>query len=99
MVASMVVASMVAGAAPARYSRAVQGQAGARMARKKRRKIPLIGYGAISQTLFDGFPAKKPAIEAVGRLVRPGPPKATQKKVRRKVTFLRILEDHLKLHP
>ena len=46
---------MVAGAAPARYSRAVDAQAGVRMARKKRLKIALIGYGAISQTLFDVF--------------------------------------------
>ena len=36
------------------------------MARKKRLKIALIGYGAISQTLFDVFAEKKPAIDVVG---------------------------------
>ena len=55
------------------------------MARKKRLKIALIGYGAISQTLFDVFAEKKPAIDVVGVLVRPGRAKATQKKVGRKV--------------
>ena len=34
------------------------------MARKKRLKIALIGYGAISQTLFDLFREKKPIIAA-----------------------------------
>ena len=42
------------------------------MARKKRLKIALIGYGAISQTLLDLFREKKPAIDVVGILVRPG---------------------------
>ncbi len=51
------------------------------MAKKKRLKIALIGYGAISQTLFDVFAAKKPAIDVVGILVRPGRAKETQKKV------------------
>src|SRR5260370_42313283 len=55
------------------------------MAKKKRLKIALIGYGAISQTLFDVFAAKKPAIDVVGILVRPGRAKETQKKVGRKV--------------
>ena len=49
------------------------------MARKKRLKIALIGYGAISQMLFDIFKEKKPAIDIVGVLVRPGRAKATQK--------------------
>ena len=60
------------------------------MARKKRLKIALIGYGAISQTLFDVFAAKKPAIDIVGVLVRPGRAQATQKKVGRKVA---VVED------
>ena len=52
------------------------------MAKKsKRLKIALIGYGAISQMLFDLFKEKKPAIDIVGVLVRPGRAKATQKKV------------------
>ena len=43
------------------------------MAKKKKRlKIALIGYGAISQMLFDIFRARKPAIDIVGVLVRPG---------------------------
>jgi len=39
------------------------------MAKKKRLKIALIGYGAISQMLFDVFAAKKPDIDIVGVLV------------------------------
>ncbi len=60
------------------------------MARKKRLKIALIGYGAISQTLFDLFREKKPDIDIVGVLVRPGRAKETQKKVGRKVA---VVED------
>ena len=62
------------------------------MARKKRLKIALIGYGAISQTLFDVFREKKPAIDIVGVLVRPGRAKATQKKVGRKVAVVETLK-------
>ena len=62
------------------------------MAKKKRLKIALIGYGAISQTLVDIFRAKKPAIDIVGVLVRPGRAKATQKKVGRKVAVVEIAE-------
>ena len=55
------------------------------MAKKsKRLKIALIGYGAISQMLFDVFKEKKPAIDIVGVLVRPGRAKATQKAVGRR---------------
>ena len=53
------------------------------MAKKKRLKIALIGYGAISQMLFDIFREKKPAIDIVCVLVRPGRAKATQKQVGR----------------
>ena len=42
------------------------------MAKKKRLKIALIGYGAISQMLFDVFREKKPAIDIAGVLVRKG---------------------------
>ena len=69
------------------------------MARKKRLKIALIGYGAISQTLFDVFAEKKPAIDVVGVLVRPGRAKATQKKVGRKVAVVESLKALLKLKP
>ena len=69
------------------------------MARKKRLKIALIGYGAISQTLFDVFRDKKPAIDIVGVLVRPGRAKATQKKVGRKVAVVESLKALLKLKP
>ena len=61
------------------------------MARKKRLKIALIGYGAISQTLFDIFREKKPDIDIIGVLVRPGRAKATQKKVGRKVAVVETL--------
>jgi aspartate dehydrogenase len=69
------------------------------MAKKKRLKIALIGYGAISQTLFDVFRDKKPAIDIVGVLVRPGRAKATQKKVGRKVAVVESLKALLKLKP
>ena len=69
------------------------------MARKKRLKIALIGYGAISQTLFEVFAAKKPAIDIVGVLVREGRTKATQKAVGRKVVVVETLKALLKLKP
>jgi aspartate dehydrogenase len=69
------------------------------MARKKRLKIALIGYGAISQTLFDVFREKKPDIDIVGVLVRPGRAKETQKKVGRKVPVVETLKALLKLKP
>jgi aspartate dehydrogenase len=70
------------------------------MAKKtKRLKIALIGYGAISQMLFDIFRDKKPAIDIVGVLVRPGRAKATQKQVGRKVAVVESLKALLKLRP
>ena len=69
------------------------------MAKKKRLKIALIGYGAISQMLFDVFKEKKPAIDIVGVLVRPGRAKATQKQVGRKVAVVESLKALLKLKP
>lgn len=69
------------------------------MAKKKRLKIALIGYGAISQMLFDIFKEKKPAIDIVGVLVRPGRAKATQKQVGRKVAVVESLKALLKLKP
>ena len=69
------------------------------MAKKKRLKIALIGYGAISQMLFDVFAEKKPAIDIVGILVRPGRVAATKKKVGRKVAVVDQLKALLKLKP
>src|SRR5204863_2283300 len=69
------------------------------MAQKKRLKIALIGYGAISQMLFDLFKEKKPPIDIVGVLVRPGRAKATQKAVGRKVAVVEELKALLKLKP
>ena len=69
------------------------------MAKKKRLKIALIGYGAISQMLFDVFKEKKPPIDIVGVLVRPGRAKETQKKVGRKVAVVESLKALLKLKP
>ncbi|SKA38555.1 aspartate dehydrogenase [Enhydrobacter aerosaccus] len=69
------------------------------MAKKKRLKIALIGYGAISQTLFDLFREKKPPIDIVGVLVRPGRGKETQKKVGSKVAVVKTLKALLKLKP
>jgi aspartate dehydrogenase len=69
------------------------------MAKKKKLKIALIGYGAISQMLFDIFREKKPAIDIVGVLVRPGRAKATQKQVGRKVAVVESLKALLKLKP
>lgn len=69
------------------------------MAKKKRLKIALIGYGAISQMLFDVFKEKKPPIDIVGVLVRPGRAKETQKKVGKKVAVVESLKGLLKLKP
>jgi aspartate dehydrogenase len=69
------------------------------MARKKRLKIALIGYGAISQMLFDLFKEKKPPIDILGVLVRPGRARETQKKVGRKVAVVESLPALLKLKP
>src|SRR5262245_23684521 len=66
---------------------------------KKRLKIALIGYGAISQTLFDIFREKKPPIDVLGVLVRPGRTAETQKKVGRKVKVVETLKALLKLEP
>lgn len=69
------------------------------MAKKKRLKIALIGYGAISQMLFDVFKEKKPDIDIVGVLVREGRAKAVQKKVGAKVAVVESLKALLKLKP
>lgn len=69
------------------------------MAKQKRLKIALIGYGAISQMLFDVFKEKKPPIDIVGVLVRPGRAKDTKKKVGRKVAVVEDLKALLKLKP
>ena len=66
---------------------------------KKRLRIALIGYGAIGQMLFDLFKKKKPAIDIVGVLVRPGRAKATQKAVGRKSLVVETLPALLKLKP
>jgi aspartate dehydrogenase len=65
----------------------------------KRLRIVLIGYGAISQMLFDVFKEKKPPIDIVGVLVRPGRAKDTRKKVGRKVAVVEDLKGLLKLEP
>ena len=69
------------------------------MAKKKRLKIALIGYGAIGPMLFDVFKDKKPPIDIVGVLVREGRGKATQKAVGRKVAVVESLKELLKLKP
>jgi aspartate dehydrogenase len=69
------------------------------MAKKKRLRIALIGYGAISQMLFDVFAEKKPPIDIVGVLVREGRAKATQKAVGRKVKAVESLKELLRLKP
>ena len=69
------------------------------MAKKKRLKIALIGYGAISQTMVDLFRAKKPPIDLVGVLVRPGRIGATRKQVGAKVAVVDTLKALLKLKP
>ena len=68
-------------------------------ARKKRLRIALIGYGAIGQMLFDLFAKKKPPIDIVGVLVRPGRAKEIQKKVGRKVAVVESLPALLELEP
>ena len=67
--------------------------------KKKRLKIALIGYGAISQMLFDVFKEKKPPIDIVGVLVRPGRTRDVQKKVGRQVAVVETLPALLKLKP
>ena len=52
-----------------------------------------------SQTLFDIFREKKPDIDIIGVLVRPGRAKETQKKVGRKVPVVETLKALLKLKP
>src|SRR5260370_17380441 len=69
------------------------------MAKKKGMEIGVMGYGAIRQMLFDIFRDKKPAIDIVGVLVRPGRAKAVQKKVGRKVEVVESLKALLKLKP
>ncbi|MBU8875818.1 aspartate dehydrogenase [Reyranella sp. MMS21-HV4-11] len=69
------------------------------MAKQKRLKIALIGYGAISQMLFDVFREKKPPIDIVGVLVRKGRVADTQKKVGKKVAVVDTLKALLKLNP
>jgi len=70
------------------------------MAKKnKRLKIALIGYGAISQMLFDVFKEKKPPIDVVGVLVRPGRAKDVQKALGKKVKVVEDLNALLKLKP
>jgi len=69
------------------------------MAKQKRLKIVLIGYGAISQMLFEVFADKKPPIDIVGVLVREGRAKETQKQVGRKVAVVESLKVLLKLKP
>lgn len=69
------------------------------MAKKKRLKIALIGYGAISRTMVDLFRAKKPPIDIVGVLVRPGRIGATRKQVGAKVAVVDTLKALLKLKP
>lgn len=71
----------------------------AKKRKKKRLKIVLIGYGAISQMLFDVLREKKPPIDILGVLVRPGRVKATQKEVGRKVAVVDSLKALLKLKP
>ena len=66
---------------------------------KKRLRIALIGHGAIGQMLFDLFKQKKPPIDIVGVLVRPGRAKATQKAVGRKSLVVETLPALLKLRP
>ncbi|MBS0224386.1 MAG: aspartate dehydrogenase [Proteobacteria bacterium] len=67
--------------------------------KKKRLRIALIGHGAIGQMLFDVFKEKKPPIDIVGVLVRPGRARDVQKKVGRKVAVVETLPALLKLKP
>src|SRR5258708_26552256 len=69
------------------------------MAKKKKLKIALSGYGASSKMLFDICREKTPAIDIVGVLVRPGRAKATQKQVGGKVAVVESLKALLKLKP
>ena len=69
------------------------------MAKKKRLKIALIGYGAISQMLFDVFRQKKAPVEIIGVLVRPGRAKPVQKALGAKVAVVESLKALLKTKP
>ena len=69
------------------------------MAKKKRLKIALIGYGAISQMLFDVFRQKKAPVEIIGVLVRPGRAKSVQKALGAKVAVVESLKALLKTKP
>jgi len=69
------------------------------LARKKRLKVALIGYGAISQMLFDVFRQKKAPIEIIGVLVRPGRAKTVQKALGAKVAVVESLKALLKTKP
>lgn len=69
------------------------------MAKKKRLKIALIGYGAIGQMLFDVFRQQKAPLDIVGVLVRPGRAKTVQKKLGAKVAVVESLKSLLKTKP
>jgi aspartate dehydrogenase len=69
------------------------------MAKKKRLKIALIGYGAIGQMLFEVFRSQKAPIDIVGVLVRPGRAKAIQKKLDATVAVVESLKSLLKAKP
>ncbi|MBM3645321.1 MAG: aspartate dehydrogenase [Alphaproteobacteria bacterium] len=69
------------------------------MAKKKRLKIAVIGFGAIGRTLLEVFADKKPPIDVVGVLVRPGRAKETRKAVGRKIAVVEDLKSLLKLKP
>jgi aspartate dehydrogenase len=69
------------------------------LAKKKRLKIALIGYGAISQMLFDVFRQKKAPVEIIGVLVRPGRAKSVQKALGAKVAVVESLKALLKTKP
>jgi len=69
------------------------------MAKKKRLKIALIGYGAIGQMLFDVFRQQKAPLDIVGVLVRTGRAKAVQKKLGAKVAVVESLKALLKTKP
>jgi aspartate dehydrogenase len=69
------------------------------MAKKKRLKIAIIGYGAIGQMLFDVFRQQKAPLDIVGVLVRTGRAKAVQKKLGAKVAVVESLKALLKTKP
>jgi aspartate dehydrogenase len=69
------------------------------LAKEKRLKIALIGYGAISQMLFDVFRQKKAPVEIISVLVRPGRAKSVQKALGAKVAVVESLKALLKTKP